>query len=405
MLIQKGWDCPEAIELNKWAFYVMHQHWKLPTHCFASGAKPSIVQKLKSVVNIRHAAVHRLRTTVTGILGMLQSAIDFSHALKDQACEERFTALFAEVEQKKKALELNKNFLESKLQQELDEVARLRKELDVREQQAAVTAIRNDNENIQHIGDLLAESVRYIFDNVKSDKPPLHEANDDSEIEPGTAQSYDVVETDSGGLSSDEAIEHSRGSKESEGQPTPLRNSSNSRRQVNKNDILVKFPPPESFDSSNSKSCVSYNDQEPSKTSKVLNSENLAILEDTEGDQLIEGERLVDGEEVVDEEETANGGEAVENEELTEGDEIMAGEEVLDEKEAMNNKEVAKRQEAVEIEGVLEREAVDGGVGVLTGEEAVNGRVMKEEQIPKAEEVIEGMGVVKEEESGTCGTI
>lgn len=164
---QRGWDCYEAIELNEWTCTVVKRLPKLPPNCpLASAQEPegSLVGILTSINNIRHSAVHRLPTTAKGILEMIRSATGFARVLQDSVREEQFHELYQQLEGKIRASELNKNFLETKLEDELQKIARKRKELDEMEKESVAMILKQDEDHGSLIGVLLSESVTQIFD-------------------------------------------------------------------------------------------------------------------------------------------------------------------------------------------------------------------------------------------------
>jgi hypothetical protein len=196
LLEEKKWDCPEAIELNKWTYIVIRLAGTLPKDCFAyfppgNIAGPSTInskplaETLIAVNKLRHSAVHRLHTTVQGLLEMIRSAGEFAKALQDGFREQLFGELAAEVESKMKALELNKNFLERRIERELDEIARLRRELDQREKDAIAAARKEDSEQVQLVGGLLAKAADRIL--VHRDELNFEDgeeaAEDDNEVD------------------------------------------------------------------------------------------------------------------------------------------------------------------------------------------------------------------------------
>lgn len=172
LLEQRRWDCPEAIELNKWTHVVVKRLSKLPSHCFEdlAGDPPvSLASVLMSINNVRHSAVHRLHTTAKGISEMIRSATSFARALRDSTCQQQLNELHHELEGKIRALELNKNFLETRVEREMEDIARQRKELEQREEQVFATMLKEDKDYVSLIGSLLSQSVDQIFDKVKED--------------------------------------------------------------------------------------------------------------------------------------------------------------------------------------------------------------------------------------------
>lgn len=170
LLEERQWDCPEAIELNKWTHTIVKRLAKLPSHysqAFAKDDGTSLANILISINKLRHSAVHRLHTTAKGILEMIHSAARFAKVLRDLTREQQLEDMHHELEGKIRALELNKNFLERKLEQEMQEIARQRSELDEREKGAVVTMLREDKDYSSLIGVLLTHSVKQIFDESK----------------------------------------------------------------------------------------------------------------------------------------------------------------------------------------------------------------------------------------------
>jgi len=188
LLEQRRWDCKEAIELNKWTHAATKRLDKLPSSCFTAFANDSalsLANVLVSANELRHSAVHRLPTTAKGILEMVHSATRFARVLRDTTREEQFNELHRELEGKIRALELNKNFLETNLEQELQDIAKQRRELDKKEKEAIAVMLREDEDHGSLIGILLSDSVNHIFDESKNKGAEVTEAeqNSDHEIE------------------------------------------------------------------------------------------------------------------------------------------------------------------------------------------------------------------------------
>ena len=170
-LLQKfQWDCPEAIELNKWTYAMMKRWDSLPAAAFVKDAELPSNSILLSVNKLRHSAVHRLRTSAKGVIEMIQSAVKFARLLRDTLRESQIEELHRELEAKVKALELNKNFLENILAQELQEIVEQRAQLDQRERDAISTMVKEDDEYKLLIGSRLEQ---YVQDVLTKDTQPL----------------------------------------------------------------------------------------------------------------------------------------------------------------------------------------------------------------------------------------
>ncbi|MCJ1247646.1 hypothetical protein MMC30_004861 [Trapelia coarctata] len=173
LLEQRNWDCPEALELNKWTYIVVKRLGKLPADCFETIDDPtlSLADALISINKLRHSAVHRLSTTAKGISELIRSAARFAKVLRDSSCEAQLEELHQELEGKIRALELNKNFLETKLENEMQDIARQRRELAEKEREAVATMLKEDKDYGSLIGVLLSQSVDGIFDRAKTEEP------------------------------------------------------------------------------------------------------------------------------------------------------------------------------------------------------------------------------------------
>ncbi|KAI9827431.1 MAG: hypothetical protein M1819_006972 [Sarea resinae] len=160
LIKQKHWDCPEAIELNNWTHTMKSHHQKLPPNAFRDNSPSAVPAALVSVNALRHSAVHRLHTSAKGISEMVHSAAAFADLLGDTSRQLQLEELHRELESKLRAQELHKNYLETRINQEFDEIGALREALDKREKEAVATFLKEDRENQFIIGSLLEDSVR-----------------------------------------------------------------------------------------------------------------------------------------------------------------------------------------------------------------------------------------------------
>ncbi|KAL8939705.1 MAG: hypothetical protein Q9216_003219 [Gyalolechia sp. 2 TL-2023] len=186
VLVEKRWDCAEAIELNKWTFAMMKKHGKLPAGAFKESS--SGIHKILFAVNrLRHSAVHRLRISAKGILQIIHDAVRFAETLSDSARASQLEELYKELQSMIKSQELNKNYLETKLKDELDEIKRQREELVEREQKAISTIVVEDGDNTKFVGSLLERRLRSILDGYHSDDE-LHDSDPQDGVDNVEAQ-------------------------------------------------------------------------------------------------------------------------------------------------------------------------------------------------------------------------
>lgn len=137
---------------------------------------------LIAVNRLRHSAVHRLRISAKGILQMIEAAVRFAETLSDLARASQLEELYKELQSIIKSQELNKNYLETKLTDELDEIKRQREELVKREQEAISTIVTEDGENTSFVGSLLERRLRSILDGYHTDHES-HESDPQDQLD------------------------------------------------------------------------------------------------------------------------------------------------------------------------------------------------------------------------------
>jgi hypothetical protein len=92
-----GWDCAEAVELTKWTRVILKHSERLPREAFA--VEGALLQDvLASVQRLRHTAVHRLRTTLSGVRKLIRDAVTFAEALRDSIWISQLRDLLRQVE-------------------------------------------------------------------------------------------------------------------------------------------------------------------------------------------------------------------------------------------------------------------------------------------------------------------
>jgi DNA polymerase kappa len=163
ILEDRAWDCAAAVELTKWTRMLAKKAEKFPEHAFKIG-NASLNEILFATHKLRHTAVHRLPTTCLGVEALVKSAVILTETLQDPLRTAKLEDLRLEVDSKIKSMELNKNFLESTLSQELQKIQRQRDDLDLQEKELRERITRDDCENKIFIGDLLEDCVIKLFD-------------------------------------------------------------------------------------------------------------------------------------------------------------------------------------------------------------------------------------------------
>ena len=146
------WYEAESIELNKWNNKFSRYAKSLPPSAMKSITGKTTAEILFGTSNIRHSAVHRLRTSAAGILNMLSAAITFAEAFNDSKRAERVTEIKRQLEASVEEIVQHQNLLERKLTGQLEDLARRRAELDELERSAIKEMLETDREQRTEIG-------------------------------------------------------------------------------------------------------------------------------------------------------------------------------------------------------------------------------------------------------------
>lgn len=186
VLQQKGWDCPAAVELTRWVKIFRAEKGVLCRDSDLSTQKASEI--LTAILNLRHTAVHRVRTTAKGVSILLGSAIKLAQILQDSLRAAQLEELRTEVDSQIRAMELNKNVLEDMASRKIREIQCERERLDRMEAELIHEMLKDDMNNKVLVGKVLENSVHGIFSKRKDDKNEDErcdeEKNNDQECRP-----------------------------------------------------------------------------------------------------------------------------------------------------------------------------------------------------------------------------
>lgn len=159
----EGWECPEAVELTLWANTLPKLCDKLPAAAIFNESGIPLDKIFSSVCSLRHSAVHRLPTSAQGIREMIQSAVRLAVILRDNTRAASLELVDTALDCRMKDMQVNKNFLENRLDEQLQMIQERRAELEKKERDAVATMFRKDIENKLFIGSILEASVRQTF--------------------------------------------------------------------------------------------------------------------------------------------------------------------------------------------------------------------------------------------------
>jgi hypothetical protein len=157
ILRNRGWDCPELVELSKWT-EVFRQEGILERE----STRKTLKELLHSIANIRHTSVHRLRTSSVGLEMFIADAEDLVEVLGDTEYAKSISQLRTNINLAITELTQNKQFLQLQLEHTQAEIEQQRAELDRREQEAINYAREEDRKYQIVAGEKVQEALKVI---------------------------------------------------------------------------------------------------------------------------------------------------------------------------------------------------------------------------------------------------
>ena len=156
-LTRNGWDCPESIELNCFIQHVKKEQRGETRLKF----RKILDEKLaSSIIQIRHAAVHRQRLSNNDIYSLLEAAVEFLKALKDEPRLAQMKHLQKEVHKILTQLDRREEEADAALDIRKRAIEARRKEL----QSLENTAIENTVRVRQHFRTAAADATAHSVD-------------------------------------------------------------------------------------------------------------------------------------------------------------------------------------------------------------------------------------------------
>ncbi|PNP82160.1 hypothetical protein FNYG_04349 [Fusarium nygamai] len=153
----RHWDCPEAVELSQWAELLGDQG-----NLKRQGNKKSHKRLLQSIAQIRHTAVHRLRTDTKGLQRFLADAEDLARALGDDLYTEAIATLRLDTQSTITELAKNKQSIQLQLDRAKEEIEKRRAELNQQEQENLRHMEREDKRYCALAGEKLQSALDLI---------------------------------------------------------------------------------------------------------------------------------------------------------------------------------------------------------------------------------------------------
>ncbi|KAK6349630.1 hypothetical protein TWF696_005913 [Orbilia brochopaga] len=162
---------PENAELPMWARLIKKKLKDLPakSHDKSALKSESLLKVVVVIENLRHTAVHRLKTQSKGIEDMLEKAVMFAAFLKDERAEKLYRLLNKATELSS-ALENDKILLHNKLKQELKEIEEAIRVLKQREESALKRILEDDR--------LAREAISFDLADLEEEAAPENQTED-----------------------------------------------------------------------------------------------------------------------------------------------------------------------------------------------------------------------------------
>jgi hypothetical protein len=183
LLEDNNWDCAEVVKLTEWTKTLAKRYDKIPAHAINNESKTSLEDVFFSTNVFQHTAVHRLSMSAKGVQKMIQSASRLAKALGDHPRAAQLERLHLEIESRLRDMEINKNRLKNRLDEQLRAISEQRAELDRMEQEAIATMLKDDQENKILIGSFLEVSGREAFemDDIRQVETAIDRSQTDSD--------------------------------------------------------------------------------------------------------------------------------------------------------------------------------------------------------------------------------
>ncbi|KAH7460610.1 hypothetical protein FOMA001_g19455 [Fusarium oxysporum f. sp. matthiolae] len=156
---KQGWDCPESVELSKWA----KLFGRKGNLVWEGSSKPS-KELLQSIAAIRHTAVHRLRTNSAGLERFLADAENLAGVLGDDTFTQAISQLRLDTQATLIDLIRNKQFIQLQLEKAQEDIARQRAELNQKEQEILLRMASEDRKYRDQAGERLERALGRMGD-------------------------------------------------------------------------------------------------------------------------------------------------------------------------------------------------------------------------------------------------
>lgn len=191
---EHGWDCAEAVEIGRWSEVLPPKFAYMNADATSLESRDDLLDALRAISPLRHAAVHRLPTYGKGLEEMLEKALHLVQVLHDDSRASKMEAILEDFRARRRDMETCKTNLENHLDQQLQDIEEQKAALDRKAQEAKESMVMQDIENTKSMSSLFERSVNsLIYDNGKA-KPMLGKSHEPElgTLEDGMAPSSDL---------------------------------------------------------------------------------------------------------------------------------------------------------------------------------------------------------------------
>ena len=177
LLEERKWTCSEAVELGRWTTVIPRRFDTFSFDATSVGSGEALRAVFSATHPLRHAAVHRLHTSVRGVERMLENALKLVTALNDTPRKSKLHDILGDFRSTMRAMEVNKNELEISLDKELGSIHQQRIALDKKEREARLVMFQQDREHTAQISSLFESSIRNLISIDESSMTGMEQSN------------------------------------------------------------------------------------------------------------------------------------------------------------------------------------------------------------------------------------
>lgn len=148
---EHSWDCAEAVEISRWSEVLPSNFACIDNDATSLESQDDLLDALRAISPLRHAAVHRLPTCGKGVEQMLDKALHLVQVLRDDPRASKMQAILEDFQAKREDMENRKTNLENQLDQQLQDIEDQKAALDRKAREAKENMVMQDIENTKSI--------------------------------------------------------------------------------------------------------------------------------------------------------------------------------------------------------------------------------------------------------------